>query len=159
MPRPRAARRSDWKTEPLPENHTRVNLDRQFSAEELRRIQLGVIPEQMEDKWFVYWQDDQLFFHRSWTGFCTYIVDFEVTGSGASMASALLNRDPSQYTNTDDAHDAEAISYLIDVLLLHRPARFPSSHDEPGLQALEQWGVAGRASIGQHPNTTSDDED
>ena len=22
----------------------------------------------MEDKWFIYWKDDALFFHRSWTG-------------------------------------------------------------------------------------------
>ena len=34
------------------------------------QIRAGHIPEMMEDKWFIYWQDDRLFFHRSWTGYC-----------------------------------------------------------------------------------------
>ena len=29
-----------------------------------------------EDKWFIYWENDTLFFHRSWTGVCVYIVRF-----------------------------------------------------------------------------------
>lgn len=156
MPDRRPAQPDDWNTEVFPQECADVSLGRTFSLDELAQIKVGVIPEQMEDKWFVYWQDDGLFFYRSWTGFCIYIVDFDVTEDGADMTSAVVNRDSEQYTETDDARDAEMISYLIDVLLLRRPASFPATQDSPEDQALEQWSVVGRAGLGRHPNDPSD---
>jgi len=153
----RPAKPTDWKTKPLPDRHSRVALNRAFTPDELARIQHGLIPEAMEDKWFVYWLDDQLYLHRSWTGFCTYIVDFTVTDDGAAMTAARINRDPDQYQSTDDEYDSRMISFLIDVLLLRRPAAFPATQDSPGNRALEQWSVVGRASIGEHPEGSQDD--
>jgi hypothetical protein len=75
----------------------------------------------MEDKWFVYWKDDCLYFHRSWTGFCIYIVRFVCDDIGGKAAVATVNRDPDQYGGTDDEYDRRMIAYLIDVLLLRRP--------------------------------------
>ena len=34
----------------------------------------------MEDKWFIYWKEGMLFFQRSWTGFCIYVVRFAADG-------------------------------------------------------------------------------
>ena len=76
----------------------------------------------MEDKWFIYWNDDALFFHRSWTGFCIYVVRFAADGATWRMIQADVNRDRRQYEETDDDRDARLISYLIDVLLLGRHA-------------------------------------
>jgi hypothetical protein len=39
-----------------------------FDAEQFARLKEGLIPQTMEDKWFVYYEEPQLFFHRSWTG-------------------------------------------------------------------------------------------
>jgi hypothetical protein len=39
-----------------------------FSEEQYRRLQKGLIPTVMEDKWFIYCENDCLHFHRSWTG-------------------------------------------------------------------------------------------
>jgi hypothetical protein len=49
----RAAQPEDWKTEPLPAQHAEVPLNRAFSLDELARIKLGLIPEQMGDGWSV----------------------------------------------------------------------------------------------------------
>jgi 8-oxo-dGTP diphosphatase len=152
----RPAEPDDWNTKPMPDEHTRIDLDRTFTADELARIRHGLVPQAMEDKWFVYWNEDRLFFHRSWTGFCIYIIDFDVTDDGATMASALVSRDPDQYRETDDARDIEMINFLIDLLLLHRPAGFPTSQDARSDQVLEQWSVVGRAGLGQHPNDPDD---
>ena len=89
----RAAQPDDWKTQPLPAGHSQIDLNRTFSLDELARIKHGLIPEVMEDKWFIYWQDDGLFFYRSWTGFCIYIVDFDVTNEGATMGGATYRID------------------------------------------------------------------
>jgi hypothetical protein len=79
----------------------------------------------MEDKWFLFFEDDTLFFHRSWTGFCVYEVHFE----GSTATHAVVNRDPEQYRATDDDRDQQLIHHLIQVLLLGQPANYPPRPD------------------------------
>jgi hypothetical protein len=141
----------DWKTEELPSKRATIRLERAFSPEEMKQIQLGCVPEQMEDKWFVYWKDGALFFHRSWTGFCLYVVRFALDADGGRMLEADVNRDPEQYKETSDKNDAEMIIYLVDAVLLHKEADFPS--DEPSYEkkAVINWSRVGRAMLGEHP--------
>ena len=142
--------RSDWKTRNLPRRKTTLRLDRRFSPEEMARIRQGVIPEAQEDKWFIYWKDDALFFHRSWTGICIYVARFTAEGTAWRMVRADVNRDPGQYTETDDEQDVNLISSLIDMLLLHRHPAFPDG-DSAAQSALMHWSLAGRAMMGRHP--------
>ena len=142
---------SDWKTEALPSKRATIRLDRTFPPQEMEHIRKGLVPDQMEDKWFIYWKDDTLFFHRSWTGFCLYVVRFASEGDGCRMIEADVNRDPEQYKESNDERDAEMISYLVDVLLLHQEAVFPSDEPSPEKQALMNWSLVGRAMLGQHP--------
>lgn len=151
----KSARPSDWKTEAMAAQRTTIALDRTFSPQEMARIRSGLIPRQMEDKWFVYWQDDTLFFHRSWTGFCVYIVHFAADADGYRMVEAEVNRDPEQYREENDERDARMIPYLIDVLLLHQLATFPSDEPSPEKRALTNWSQVGRAMFGQHPDDES----
>ncbi len=118
----------------------------------MKYIRRGLVPEQMEDKWFIYWKDDALFFHRSWTGFCIYVVRFAAKGDSFGMTEADVNRDTEQYEEASDERDAEMISYLVDVLLLHQEAAFPSNEPSSEKQALMNWSQVGRAMLGQHPN-------
>ena len=118
----------------------------------------GLVPGQMEDKWFVYWQDDALYFHRSWTGFCVYVVRFEADGDSCRMVEADLNRERSEYGQTDDEHDAAMISYLIDVLLLEREADFPTDAADPGEAALQQWSEVGRAMLDEPREESIEEE-
>lgn len=136
----------------MPAKSAVVRLDRAFSPQEMKRIRKGLVPQQMEDKWFIYWKDEILFFHRSWTGFCIYVVRFATEGDSCRMIEADVNRDPEQNTEADEQKDAEMISYLIDVLLLDREATFPSDETSPGKRALGEWSEIGRAVLGQHPD-------
>jgi ADP-ribosylglycohydrolase len=135
----------------MPDQRSTIELDQRYPPEELARIKLGLIPDQMEDKWFVYWQDETLFFHRSWTGICVYAVRFRCDDDGAAMVAADINRDPEECGTADDDDHAELIPYLIDVLLLRRPATYPSAQSSDAEEALEQWSVVGRAGLGVHP--------
>ena len=103
----------------------------------------------MEDKWFIYWQEDA-FFHRSWTGFCIYVVHVAAEGDLWRLMQADVNRDPRQYQETDHDRDARLIASLIDVLLLHRHVAFPHA-GSPRESALARWGIVGRAMMGRHP--------
>ena len=145
------AKRTDWTIKPLPSRRTTLSLDRSFEPPEMDRIRLGLVPEEMEDKWFIFWEDDSLFFHRSWTGYCIYVVRFVCDGGACGMVSAEVNRDPTQYRGVDDERDAELISYLVAVLLLHQRVVFPNGEAKPEDNALETWSLVGRAVLGEHP--------
>jgi len=110
------------------------------------------VPGQMEDKWFIYWKDDTLYFHRSWTGSCIYVVHFAKEGNNYRMIKAEVNRDPKQYMETSDKRDAKMISYLVDVLLLHRESVFPDNELSSEERALKNWIQVGRVMFGQHPD-------
>lgn len=138
---------SRWKTEPLPASRARLKLERSFDAVEWHALQQGVIPEEMEDKWFIYEEGGWLNFHRSWTGFCVYSVRLQPTPAGMEVAETWVNRDKEQYTCVDDAYDARLLSWLIDVLLLKRPAAFPDSGQGDGMEPLRQWSLVGRAML------------
>jgi len=149
----RTAKRTDRKTEPLPTLRTRISLDRVFSLHEMEMIKRGVVPKQMEDKWFVFWERGHLYFHRSWTGLCIYVVRFIKEKDVWRMTQAEVNRDPSQYSVTNDKRNAQLISYLISVLLLGEASQFPASLEGGhGKSQLEAWAFTGRASLGDHPN-------
>jgi len=146
----KAAKKSDWKTLALPGKRTTIRLNHFFTAEEMQRICRGVVPEQMEDKWFIYWKADSLYFHRSWTGVCVYVVRFNTQKDGWTMSAADVNRDAKQYSEVSDETDREMVSYLIDVLLLRQGAVFPSSEPSAEKSALMNWSQVGRAMLSQY---------
>ena len=148
----RNAEPADWDTKPLPRRRTTIPLDRTFSQDELNILRRGLIPAQMEDKWFIYWKDDALYFHRSWTGDCIFIVQFVVEDGTGKMVRAEVRYIPKRNNPNADKENAEMISYLIDVLLLDRARMFPSCNMTPEESAIMSWSTVGRAMFGQHPN-------
>lgn len=108
------ASRGDWKTTPLPAARATLTCDRSYSADEFERLKEGHVPEEMEDKWFAYYEEPWLYLHRSWTGFGIFQVRFQRAGKGNRVAEALVSRDPEQYTSTDDISDSRLLAMLLD---------------------------------------------
>jgi hypothetical protein len=109
-----AATRGDWKTTPLPAARKAIPFDRSYTAEEFAWVKEGLVPECMEDKWFVFYEEPWLYFHRSWTGYCVYQLRFEPADSGARVAEVWVSRDAEQYRETDDTRDALLLAVLLD---------------------------------------------
>jgi hypothetical protein len=114
---PRGARPGDWNTQPMPERHAQLAYQRSFSAAEMAKLREGFTPADNEDKWFVVFSDEALWFHRSWTGSCIYRVRFEERLERHLVSEVLVNRDPAQYRNADDAADVRTLDALLDSLL------------------------------------------
>jgi hypothetical protein len=108
------AQRNDWKTEEIPSNSKSIIIDRSYSKSEFEKIIVGTIPEVMEDKWFVFYEDPWLYLHRSWTGFCVFKVRFEMFDDSVKITEAWVNRDPEQYNETDDSRDENLLKILLD---------------------------------------------
>ena len=122
-----------WKAKRLPAERALLEMERSFDAAEWEAMRQGHVPEEMEDKWFIYESRGWLSFHRSWTGICIYRLRLRKRGAGAEIVEAWVNRKGDEYSCVDDRHDAEIVSWLIDMLLLKRDAPWPESGkgDEP----------------------------
>lgn len=102
--------KEDWEIEPMPKKTARFTIERKFTDEEIKRLKKGHIPGEMEDKWFFYYEEGKAFFHRSWTGTCIFVVEFNFE---TNKHSVTVNRDENQYSNTDMIEDIELINYLL----------------------------------------------
>jgi hypothetical protein len=150
----KCAGKGDWKSQELPEKKAIIRVERRFSATEVAGLRHGLIPEEMEDKWFIYCDDDVLHFHRSWTGFEIFRVHLAPSGDEWEISSVEVNREFAQYEATDDEYDARLILYLIDVLLLGKNVDFPSRHDKSQPSAsIQEWIHAGRAMFSKGQRT------
>ena len=109
MPGMKAAEKSDWQTSDMPQSHDSFWLKRDFTEAQMAKLRHGNIPQEMEDKWFWYMEENTLFAHRSWTGFCIYVVEFSTTGKHR----VLVNRDPEQYKCISIEHDAQQLNELL----------------------------------------------
>jgi hypothetical protein len=61
-------RRSDWELCKPMESARRPPYERRFSASETEAVLRGLKPSEMEDRWFIFAEDDVVHFHRSWIG-------------------------------------------------------------------------------------------
>ena len=102
--------RSDWKTEPMPEERETFILKRAFSEKEMSALRRGNIPREMEDKWCWFMEDSALWAHRSWTGYCIYRIDFKDDNNHI----VTVNRNPGQYKCTDISEDIANLNNLLD---------------------------------------------
>ena len=121
----KVAKKDDWKALPMPNSQAKLELNVDFSGDEMATIRQGVIPKEMEDKWFMYYEanenENRLYMHRSWTGFCVYVVDFEKAPTRDDQkayraTSCVVNRDESQYNGISDEYDRETVLELINMI-------------------------------------------
>ena len=108
---PGSARRGDWKTVAMPEQHETFVLHRSFSDAEMEALRRGNVPQAMEDKWFWYMEGQTLWAHRSWTGYCIYQIVFKENNNHI----VVVNRNPEQYTCTSIEEDIKSLNKLLDM--------------------------------------------
>ncbi len=58
------ATKNNWETKPAPERKEKLNFDALFSDTDADRLIKGLIPVEMENKWFIYYEDSWLYLHR-----------------------------------------------------------------------------------------------
>jgi hypothetical protein len=140
------ATRTSWKTLPIPAQREPLEFAATFNTAEAELLVMGLIPQGMEDKWFVYFEHGWLLFHRSWTGACIYGLQLEGSPEGARVVDSWVSRDPAQYKGTDVDYDRKLLRFLIEAFLLRLPAAFPMPAGvESTPPGLYQHSVVGRA--------------
>ncbi len=98
------ANKDSWKIQPMPEEVAEISYSAEFSTSEFEKISLGLVPEDMEDKWFMFLEGNTLYIQRSWTGHCIYQVEFDRDVERYWISRTLVNRNQEQYGQTDDEY-------------------------------------------------------
>src|ERR1700756_5544565 len=111
---------TSWKTLPPPEQREPLGFTAEFTDAETELLVFGLIPREMEDKWFICLHQGWLLFHRSWTGACIYGLRLEAVRGGARVTDSWVSRDPAQHKGVDVGYDRKLVRFLIDALLLRR---------------------------------------
>ena len=106
---------------PLPSLRARIPFDRSFTAVEFERVRQEIMPQTMEERWFVVFEDPWLHIGRSWTGFTIFDMRIVQDGDRYRIAEVWANRDPDQYGETDLRREAETLRMVIDHIILENP--------------------------------------
>jgi hypothetical protein len=108
-----AATRTSWKTLPPPARREALFLSLHFSDVDGERMMMSYIPKDMDDKWFIFFEDGWLYFHRSWTGACIYGVRLDGSSMGVRVTDAWASRDTDQYRSPGLDTDITLVQKLI----------------------------------------------
>ena len=134
-----AATSESWKSEPFGALCP-IPYRRAFTSTELAQLLKGLIPEAMEDKWFVYFENSALYFHRSWTGQPVFRVDLHCSKDGAIVTEAWQAAE----LNQEIGYSVRLLDFLIANLLLGERKSFPTLPDLlPAQQAIFQHHISG----------------
>lgn len=160
FPRRRAVEVNDFVSEghwhgrrpELPKAHVElpVEWDAVLEPWELRRVKLGLLPQEMEDKWLLVWHAPDLRAIRSWTGYEVFRIRLGERPDGTARWTTLLaSREASQYTNTDPNEDLATASRLLQTLAARwvEPALEIEAYERAEfLAAVKRWSVFGAMS-------------
>jgi hypothetical protein len=108
------ATRDSWINTPLPNGHITLDYTRTFSNEEFEKLTHGFIPKSMDDKWFIYFRINTLYFHRSWTGRGIYAVQIQKAGDVYQVSKVSCTRDE---RHEDLEREKSTLNLLINMLL------------------------------------------
>jgi ADP-ribosyl-[dinitrogen reductase] hydrolase len=113
------AQPTDWKTQSMPRETEILGFHRIFSYNEFERVRTGLVPREMEDKWFIYYENQTLNIHRSWTGYHIYKITIQQQEDNTyAVTQTIVNRNKEQYNLQNNTYEVSLLNYLIDCLLL-----------------------------------------
>jgi hypothetical protein len=108
------ATKNSWDTLPMLIPH-RISTAIPISPKQFEKLKMGLIPRDMDYKWFIYCQDDWIYFHRSWSGHEIYKFQIQrITNESYEIREIIAERDRTRYHCIDDEEDISTISSLID---------------------------------------------
>lgn len=142
----RTAKRRSWKTL-APGTVADLGFSDSYTTAEFERLKLGLIPEQMEDKWFIFFEDPWLYFHRSWTGLAVFGVQLGPSEEGVAVMNSWVSREIRDGRGPGTEYERALLRFLIDALLLGENTPFPipdnlAANLPPG---VHQFHMVGRA--------------
>ena len=152
----KTATRTSWETKDI-DDPKNINLKISFTPRQFHLIKQGLIPKQMEDKWFIFYENNFLYMHRSWTGFGMYKAEIINKGRFYAIDEFIAERNKDKNSTEDDEVDKDIFVNLIAGGLLGIPAGI--LHNKPNRESnvLSDWGTYGTLLLQSEVRGTLDD--
>lgn len=103
------AKKCNWKTRQM-NSFYEINWNYEFSNDEYENLKLGSIPKTMENKWFIYEENNIVYFHRSFTGICIYELKLDVN---THKHLVKINTDPNEYIAEEPDKELIKLTFII----------------------------------------------
>jgi hypothetical protein len=139
--------RQSW-CKPFPQQFERFTLDFSVNESEFEKLKSGHEPDENEDKWYVFYENNILHFHRAQTGDAIFQVRFSSENNVYHVVEVRVSRDVESYKSTNAKLDAETV-YKLMCFLIGR--KYEMSQMAPGFRSLGDL----RHTINKHRNTHS----
>ncbi len=94
-----------------------IVIDLSFDEAQYQKLIFGLSAKEMENRWRIKFENDTLFFQRSWTGYTIFEAKIHKEKNRYFINEFLAERNPEKYRNTDDTYDTEVITRKINKLL------------------------------------------
>ena len=111
------ANKSSWKNEAMGSAKESIPFDGFYTDAEAQAICCGLIPESMDDKWLVYSENGWVYFHRSWSGQCIFMLKLDGSPAGVRVVETWVSRDSKNYKSPGVDSEIKLISGLIEKLI------------------------------------------
>lgn len=144
-----AATKQSWKAEPFGAASP-IPYERIFAPDEFAHMRAGLVPQSMDEKWFIYFEAPFLYFHRSWGGVGVYRIELVERDDGVATTEVLCAEEVLRRSSPE--YEARLLAFLIGRLLLGEKIDFPlPPSSRKGPAGLLQHLLAGTA----HPEIRS----
>lgn len=114
-------RRGDWQNTPLADPVRIGAPELVLTRDQFEALRRGLLPVEMEDKWFAYMEDDRLFLHRSWTGHGIFEVQFQCHDDVCVAGEVLVTGDQEKLQRSSDDDTADLLRSVINTVLRSQP--------------------------------------
>lgn len=111
------ATRASWQLLPEPEQKEMFEFAVSFTKAQADKLRRGHVPRVMEERWFVFFEDDWLIFCRSWSGAWIYGLHLAPSHKGMSVDQSWVSRDPEHNPQSDIENDRSALTDVIAYVL------------------------------------------
>jgi len=101
----------------FPDTYETGILGLEISLPEYKIFENGIFANSMEEKWHVFILNENIYFTRSWTGYCIYKIFIKRQRSAITLTDFHVNRDENQYRSKDLDHDTILLKELLQMFL------------------------------------------
>jgi hypothetical protein len=112
-----ARARWDRRSKPPSDRRDLLPYERAFNLDEAERLAWGLIPQDMDDKWFIILRAGSLDFYRSWTGLHIYRLTITQMEAGLVAGPLLVDGERPPHPHYPDEWHINFVNRLIDRVL------------------------------------------
>ena len=104
-----------------------VGYNDEFTADEYEVLVAGVIPCEMEDRWFVFFEQPYLYVHHSWNGELFFRVELAEATEGAVVRSAVAHHKAGSPSSQATMEEALLLGLILRRFVLQQDLPIPDA--------------------------------